>query len=39
MKVAIAHRGEKGGEVMIQYKNLEQLDDIIHRLSTFVEVD
>ena len=37
--MAIAHRGDKGGEVTIQYKNLEQLDDIIHRLSTFVEVD
>ncbi len=39
MKVEIAHRGEKGGEVKIRYRTLEQLDDLMHRLSTFVEVD
>ena len=39
MKVEISHRGEKGGEVKIQYRSLEQLDDLMHRLSSFVEVD
>lgn len=39
MKVEISHRGEKGGEVKIRYRTLEQLDDLMHRLSTFVEVD
>jgi ParB family chromosome partitioning protein len=39
MKVEISHRGEKGGEVKIQYRSLEQLDDLMHRLSAFVEVD
>lgn len=39
MKVEISHRGEKGGEVKIQYRTLEQLDDLMHRLSSFVEVD
>jgi hypothetical protein len=37
--VEISHRGEKGGEVKIQYKTLEQLDDLMHRLSSYVEVD
>ena len=39
MTVKIEHKGEKGGEVRIQYKSLEQLDEIMHRLSTYVEVD
>jgi ParB family chromosome partitioning protein len=39
MKVEIQHQGEKGGEVKIRYRTLEQLDEIMHRLSTFVEVD
>jgi ParB family chromosome partitioning protein len=39
MKVEIQHQGEKGGEVRIRYRSLEQLDEIMHRLSTFVEVD
>jgi ParB family chromosome partitioning protein len=41
MKVEISYRGEKsgkGGEVKIQYKTLEQLDDLMHRLSPFAEV-
>jgi ParB family chromosome partitioning protein len=39
MTVKIEHKGEKGGEVKILYKSLEQLDEIMHRLSSFVEVD
>ena len=39
MKVEISHRGEKGGDVKIHYRTLEQLDDLMHRLSSFVEVD
>lgn len=39
MTVEISHRGEKGGEVKIRYRSLEQLDDLMHRLSSFVEVD
>jgi hypothetical protein len=39
MKVEIQHHGEKGGQVSIRYRTLEQLDEIMHRLSTFVEVD
>ena len=39
MTVKIEHKGERGGEVRILYKNLEQLDEIMHRLSSFVEVD
>jgi ParB family chromosome partitioning protein len=39
MKVEISHRGERGGEVKIRYRTLEQLDDLMHRLSSFVEVD
>ena len=39
MEVEISHKGEKGGEVKIQYKTLEQLDDLMHRLSSYVEVD
>jgi ParB family transcriptional regulator, chromosome partitioning protein len=39
MHVEISHRGEKGGEVKIRYKTLEQLDDLMHRLSSYAEVD
>jgi len=38
MNVKIDHKGERG-MVKIRYKNLEQLDEIIRRLNTFVEVD
>ena len=31
--VKVIHRGDKGGEVRISYKNLEQLDDLIRRLK------
>jgi ParB family chromosome partitioning protein len=33
LKVQILHKGDKGGEVRINYKSLEQLDEIIRRLS------
>jgi ParB family chromosome partitioning protein len=33
LKVEIAHRGAKGGELKIAYKTLEQLDDLVARLS------
>jgi ParB family chromosome partitioning protein len=39
LTVQIEHKGERGGSVRVQYKTLEQLDEIIRRLSTFVEVD
>jgi ParB family transcriptional regulator, chromosome partitioning protein len=39
LNVQIEHRGERGGIVKIEYKTLEQLDEIIRRLSSFVEVD
>jgi len=39
MTVKIEHKGDRGGEVRIAYKSLEQLDEIMQRLSTFVEVD
>jgi hypothetical protein len=38
MAVEIDHKGNKG-TVKIHYKNLEQLDEIMRRLNTFVEVD
>jgi ParB family chromosome partitioning protein len=38
MIVEIENRGERG-TVKIHYKNLEQLDEIVRRLNTFVEVD
>jgi ParB family transcriptional regulator, chromosome partitioning protein len=38
MAVEIDHKGIKG-TVKIHYKNLEQLDEIMRRLNTFVEVD
>ncbi len=34
LKVQVLDRGEKGGEVRISYKTLEQLDDLIHRLRS-----
>jgi len=34
LKVKILHKGDKGGEVRISYKSLEQLDDLIHRLKS-----
>jgi ParB family chromosome partitioning protein len=33
LHVEIAHRGAKGGELKITYKTLEQLDDVVARLS------
>jgi ParB family chromosome partitioning protein len=33
LHVEIAHRGAKGGELKITYKTLEQLDDLVVRLS------
>ena len=38
MNVEIENKGERG-VVKIHYKNLEQLDEIMRRLNTFVEVD
>jgi len=38
MSVEIEHKGERG-VLKIHYKNLEQLDEIMRRLNTFVEVD
>ena len=34
LKVQIAHHGDKGGEVRISYKSLEQLEEIVHRLKS-----
>jgi ParB family chromosome partitioning protein len=39
MSVHIEHKNGKGGTVQIAYKTLEQLDEIIRRLNSFVEVD
>jgi ParB family chromosome partitioning protein len=39
MNVRIEHKNGKGGTVQIVYKTLEQLDEIIRRLNSFVEVD
>jgi ParB family transcriptional regulator, chromosome partitioning protein len=33
LKVQLAHKGDKGGELRIFYKSLEQLDDVISRLK------
>jgi len=33
LKVEIIHKGDKGGEIRVRYKSLEQLDDITRRLS------
>jgi ParB family transcriptional regulator, chromosome partitioning protein len=32
LKVQIVHKGNRGGEVRVSYKTLEQLDGLIHRL-------
>jgi ParB family transcriptional regulator, chromosome partitioning protein len=34
LKIEIAHKGASGGELRIFYKTLEQLDDVIQRLSS-----
>lgn len=39
LKVAIRHKGKKGGEVKITYKKLEQLDEICRRLTTLPDSD
>ncbi|HEX3487320.1 MAG TPA: ParB/RepB/Spo0J family partition protein [Micropepsaceae bacterium] len=39
MDVQIEHQGRNGGTVKIQYKDLEQLDEIIRRLNFYGEVD
>ncbi len=33
LKVAIRHHGDKGGEIAIAYRTLEQLDDVCRRIS------
>ena len=33
LKVEVVDKGKRGGEVRITYKTLEQLDDVIHRLT------
>jgi ParB family transcriptional regulator, chromosome partitioning protein len=33
LKVQILHKGNKGGEVRIAYKTLEQLDEVVRRLN------
>ena len=33
LKVKIVHKGDKGGDIRISYKTLEQFDDLIRRLS------
>jgi ParB family chromosome partitioning protein len=33
LKVEIVHRGDKGGEIRIRYKTLEQLEDVERRLK------
>lgn len=33
LKVEIIHKGDKGGEIRVRYKTLEQLDDIARRLN------
>ena len=39
LTVAIEHHGAKGGEVVIHYKTLEQLDDVCRRLTYYGEAD
>jgi ParB family chromosome partitioning protein len=34
LKVQVVHKGDKGGEVRISYKTLEQLDEIMFRLKS-----
>ncbi len=33
LKVQVIHKGDKGGEICITYKSLEQLDDLARRLN------
>ena len=33
LNVKIVHKGDKGGEIRIRYRTLEQFDDLIRRLS------
>lgn len=33
LKVKIVHKGDKGGDIRISYRTLEQFDDLIRRLS------
>jgi len=33
LKVQIIHKGDKGGEIRVRYKSLEQLDEVARRLS------
>jgi ParB family chromosome partitioning protein len=33
LKAQVIHKGDKGGEIRIRYKTLEQLDDLTRRLS------
>jgi len=33
LKVQVIHKGDKGGEIRITYKSLEQLDDLARRLN------
>ena len=37
LKVQIIHKGNKGGDIRISYKTLEQFDDLIRRLSKSVQ--
>ena len=39
MNVQIEHLGKTGGSVKIHYRNLEQLDEVIRRLTFYGEVD
>ena len=39
MTVEIEHKGERGGMVKVAYKSLEQLDELVRRLSLSTEVD
>ncbi|MGH7784651.1 MAG: ParB/RepB/Spo0J family partition protein, partial [Candidatus Binatia bacterium] len=39
MEVEIEHKGERGGMVKVAYKSLEQLDELVRRLSLSTEVD
>jgi ParB family chromosome partitioning protein len=39
MNVQIEHQGKAGGSVRIDYRDLEQLDEIIRRLNFYGEVD
>lgn len=34
LKVQVIDRGDRGGEVRVTYKTLEQLDDLIHRMKS-----